>query len=50
MRESSVTKRKTALPKRNIVFVEYLVDCTDASLLIDVYFVLRVTNDRATAN
>jgi len=26
MRESSVTKRKTALPKRNIVFVEYLVD------------------------
>lgn len=49
MRESSVTKRKNA-PKRNIVFVEYLVDCTDAGLLIDVYLVLRVTNDRATAN
>lgn len=49
MRESNVTKRKTTkLPKRNIVFVEYLVDCTDASLLIDVYFVLRVTNGHFT--
>lgn len=49
-REPSAIKRKTILPKRNIVFVEYLVDCTDASLFIDVCFVLRVTNGRFTAN
>lgn len=48
--EPNATQRKTILPKRNIVFVEYLVDCTDVSLFIDVCFMLRVTNGRFDAN